>query len=251
MEGQTNCVLCDYKSRSVGSLKQHMESKHNVYNMTIVQVLTQQVERVNYLESQVKEKELLMKKIEVDLTVTKEALQKEKECLEEKEKAMDDLITSQKQKALEESKLVEELKLSKVLVTKAQQDLETKTSALNSELEKVKVITASTQTVSDCKEVLNVKQEESKTSNEEKQKEIPCKYFHRIKGCRRGNKCWFFHDEKYEKEKLSTKVKQNLTKKFKDEQNVFKESKQGQDSKMKQLNIVIELLTLLLTESII
>ena len=32
-----------------------------------------------------------------------------------------------------------------------------------------------------------------------------------------GNKCWFFHDEKHVKENLSTKVKQNLTKKFKDE----------------------------------
>ena len=136
-------------------------------------------------------------------------------------------------------------------MTKAQQDLETKTSALNSELEKVKVITASTQTVHDFKETSSVKQEESKTSNEEKLKEIPCKYFHRIKRCRRGNKCWLLHDEKHEKEKLSTKVKQNLTKKFKEEQNVSKESKQGQDSKLKQLNIVIELLTLLLTKSII
>ena len=96
-----------------------------------------------------------------------------------------------------------------------------------------------------------MKEVENETHVEEKLKEIPFKYFHKVKGCRRGNKCWFFHDEKYEKEKLSTKVKQNLTKKFKDEQNVFKESKQGQDSKMKQLNIVIELLTLLLTESII
>ena len=51
MEGQTNCVLCDYKSRNIGVLKQHMESKHNVFNMTIVQVLTQQVKRVTDLES--------------------------------------------------------------------------------------------------------------------------------------------------------------------------------------------------------
>ena len=57
MEGQTTCVLGDYKSRSIGSLKQHMESKHNVFNMTIVQVLTQQVERVTALESEVKSKD--------------------------------------------------------------------------------------------------------------------------------------------------------------------------------------------------
>ena len=56
MEGQTNWALCEYKSRSIGPLKQHMESKHNVFNMTIVQVLTQQVERVNDLESEIKEK---------------------------------------------------------------------------------------------------------------------------------------------------------------------------------------------------
>ena len=77
MEGQTNCVLCDYKSKSSGSLKQHMESKHKVFNMTKVQVLTQQVERVNYLESDIKSKEQLIKQAEADLYVTKEALKKE------------------------------------------------------------------------------------------------------------------------------------------------------------------------------
>ena len=92
MEGQTNCALCEYKSRSTGSLKQHMETKHNVFNMTMVQVLTQQ------------------------------------ESLEEKEKACDDLITLQKEKAVEESMLVEELKLTKGLLDKAHQDLETKTN---------------------------------------------------------------------------------------------------------------------------
>ena len=74
MEGQTNCVLCEYKSRSIGSLKQHMESKHNVFNMTIVQVLTQQVERVNDLESEIKSKEHLIKKTEADLNLAKEEL---------------------------------------------------------------------------------------------------------------------------------------------------------------------------------
>ena len=52
MYGQTSCVLCEYRSRSIESLKQHMESKHNVFNMTIVQVLTQQAKRVNDLESE-------------------------------------------------------------------------------------------------------------------------------------------------------------------------------------------------------
>ena len=86
MEGQTNCVLCDYKSNSSGSLKQHMESRHNVFNMTIVQVLTQQVEKVNALESDIKSKEQLIKQAEADLNVTKEALKKKKQSLEEKEK---------------------------------------------------------------------------------------------------------------------------------------------------------------------
>ena len=61
MEGQTNCALCDYKSRNISSLKQHMESKHNVFNMTIVQVLTLQVERVTDLESDLKSKEQIIK----------------------------------------------------------------------------------------------------------------------------------------------------------------------------------------------
>ena len=96
MEGQTNCVLCEFKSRSTNSLKQHMENKHNVFNMTIVKVLTQQVERVNKLESEMKEKEELFQKAEADCSVTKEALKKVKEILEQKEKAFEELITSQK-----------------------------------------------------------------------------------------------------------------------------------------------------------
>ena len=71
MESQTNCVLCNFKSKQIGSLKQHMESKHNIYNMTIAQVLTQQVERICDLESEVKAKEELIKQAEVDLNVTK------------------------------------------------------------------------------------------------------------------------------------------------------------------------------------
>ena len=89
MDGQTNCVLCDYKSRSMGPLKQHMESKHNVFNMTIVQVLTQQLVRVNDLEIKIKAKEQILEKAETDLNVTKEALNKEREILEEKEKSFE------------------------------------------------------------------------------------------------------------------------------------------------------------------
>ena len=111
MEGQTNCVLCEFKSKSIGSLKQHMESKHSVFNMAIVQVLTQQVERVNDLETEIKSKEEMIKTAEGDLNVSKEALKREKRSLEAKEKALDNLITSQKEKAIQESILVEELKV--------------------------------------------------------------------------------------------------------------------------------------------
>ena len=48
---------------------QYSLSRHNVFNMTIVQVLTQQVEQED-LESQIKEKEQLMKKVDVDLCQT-------------------------------------------------------------------------------------------------------------------------------------------------------------------------------------
>jgi hypothetical protein len=107
-----------------------MENKHKVFNMTIVQVLTQQVERVNDLESEIATREQLIKKAEVDLNVTKESLKREKESLEEKEKAFNDLIKFQEQKAVEESKLVKELEITKKLLIKAQEDLEIKTIAL-------------------------------------------------------------------------------------------------------------------------
>ena len=54
--------------------------------MTIVQVLTQQVERVNALESEIKSREQLLTKVEVDLNATQEALEKEKKDLNKKEK---------------------------------------------------------------------------------------------------------------------------------------------------------------------
>ena len=168
MEGQKNCVLCEYKSRNNSSLKQHMESKHKVFNMTIVQVLTQQVERVNDLEVQVKSKEQLIQKAELDLDVTKEALKNEKESLQEKEKDFDELITSNKLKAVQETKLVEELKVTKELLTKAQQDLVAKTNALDAELGKVKVSEVSTQTGSDINEVPIVKEEACEANKEKK-----------------------------------------------------------------------------------
>ena len=180
MDGQTNCVLCDYKSRSMGPLKQHMESKHNVFNMTIVQVLTQQVERVNDLESKIKAKEQMLDNAEVDLNITKEALKKEREILEEKEKALNDVITSQKEKALKGSILVEELKQTKEMLTKAHQDLETKTNELNAELEKVKVNEVTTKTVPKINKVLKVKQEENEEIIKEKKKEIPCRYIEKM-----------------------------------------------------------------------
>ena len=102
-------------------------------------------------------------------------------------------------------------------------------------------------TVSDSNEVLGVKQEESKTNFKEQKKAIPCKYYNNIKGCRRGSKCWFSHDEKNLAEKNSTKFNQNLTKKFKYEQNIVKESNQEQVSILQQ--VLIELLKLLLRES--
>ena len=135
---------------------------------------------------------------EVDLSDTKEALRKEKEILKEKEKAINDLIRSQKQKALEESKTVEELK-----ATKAHQDLETKINALEAEVEKVKAKKNSKINVGS-----NVKQEPIETNIEEKQIAIPCKYFHTIKGCRRGSKCLFSHEKNHKTDKKNKKVEE-------------------------------------------
>ena len=54
-----------------------MESTHTIFTMTIVEVLPQQVERVNNLESEMKAKEQLAIKAELDLNVTKIALEKQ------------------------------------------------------------------------------------------------------------------------------------------------------------------------------
>ena len=80
-------------------------------------------------------------------------------------------------------------------MTKAHEDLEIKTNALNAELEKVEVSEVLIQTGPKIKEVSNVKEEENETHDEEKFKVILCKYFHQIKGCRRRKKDWFYHDQ--------------------------------------------------------
>ena len=105
-----------------------------------------------------KAKEQMLEKVEVDLNVTKETLNKP---LKKKKKALIDVITSQKQKAVKESILVEELKLTKELLTKAHQDLETKTNELDAELEKMNASEVTVETVSKINKVSKVKQEDN------------------------------------------------------------------------------------------
>ena len=190
----------------------------------------------------------MIKKAEVDLNEAKEALQKEKENLKEKEKAFDCVITSHKQKSVEESQLIEELKLTKELLTKAQKDIENKNNSLDAEMEKVKASQFSTKTLPGTNYVSNVKQEQIETNDKDKKKTIPipCKYFHKLKGCRRGSKCWFSHKDQNIEEKKNQNLKQNFTKKFKDEPKVDRKSKQDQDLNLKQG--IIELLKLVLRE---
>ena len=94
------------------------------------------------MERELKAKEQLIKQAEVDLNVIKGALEKEKEILKEKVKAFG------VGEAVEETKSVEELKSTKEFLSKAHEDLETKISALNEELEKVKVPKVSTKNCS-------------------------------------------------------------------------------------------------------
>ena len=132
---------------------------------------------------------------------------------------MNDIITSQKQKAVKESILVEELKLTKELLTKAHQNLETKTNELNEELEKVKVREVTTETVPKMNKVSRVKQEDSEDNIKEKKKNT-LHIFSSKKGCMRGNKCWFYHDENHEAQKKSKNFKPNPIQKFKYELNI-------------------------------
>ena len=109
-----------------------------MFNMTIVQVLTQKIERVTELESELKAKEQLIKQAEVDMNVIKEALKKKRKAVKKMKKLLMILKHHRRKKAVEETKLVEDLKSTKDLLSKAHEDLETKTSALNEKLDKVK-----------------------------------------------------------------------------------------------------------------
>ena len=158
------------------------------------------------------------------------------------------MITFQKQKANEETKLVQELKITKELLIKAHKDLEIKTDALDAELQKVKGSEASKETFPKINEAPNVKEKESGGTMKEKQKaiQIPCKYFHKIKGCRRGNKCWFIHDDNHKAEQ-NIKHKHNQTKKFKEEPKIENQLKQVFLEESTNLQeIALELLKLLL-----
>ena len=68
--------------------------------------------------------------------------------------------------------LVEELQLTKELLSKAHKELQTKSDELNPELNKVKV-----SKVSEVKDISNIKLEHNQAIMKEKKKEIPCKYF--------------------------------------------------------------------------
>ena len=76
----------------------------------------------------------------------------------------------------------------------------------------------------------------------EKKQEIPCKYFNKIKGCRRGDDCWFYHNHNYKAENKGKSSKYNPIKKFKKELNINKETKQEQSENLMQ--VIIELLRL-------
>ena len=133
------------------------------------------------------------------------------------------------------------------MLSKAHQELENKTKALYAELEKVDVNEVSTKTASAKSEILNVIKEEIKTKNKEKYKETTCKYFHKLKGCSRGSKCWFYHDKTKKVYNESIKLKLNSTKKFKEEQNVDREPKQELCSNLRQ--VILELVKLLIREN--
>ena len=69
--------------------------------------------------------------------------------------------------------MVEELKVTKGLLSKAYEDLEIKTIALDAELKQVNVSECLIKTDPEIKDV-SVKQEKKQFNIEEKNKEIPC-----------------------------------------------------------------------------
>ena len=69
-----------------------------------------------------------------------------------------------------------------------------------------------------------------------RKKSIPCKYFHKTKGCRRGERCWFYREYNHKLDGKSTK----LQKKIKIEQKIVRELKQEQGASLKQ--VILKLL---------
>ena len=124
----------------------HIENTQKIGTTCNNKQMLRLVDCVKQTEWKITATEHIVKKVEDDLNETKEELKKEKKILEEKKKAFDNLITSQKQKEEEESKLVEELRVTKGLLNKAYEDLVIKTNALDAEMEKVNVSEVSIQT---------------------------------------------------------------------------------------------------------
>ena len=59
-----------------------------------------------------------------------------------------------------------------------------------------------------------MKQETTEAHIDAKHGNIPCKYFQRYKGCRRGNSYWFSHDDIHKTEKKCKEMKQIPIQKF-------------------------------------
>ena len=122
-----------------------------------------------------------------------------------------------------------------------QKELDAKTNELDAELKKVKV-----SAVSEVNEVADGKQENSEANIKEFKKEIPCKYFKRKTGCRRGDQCWFYHDFNHKAEKKSEDLNKTQTKKFKDEPKLEKKTMQEHGPNLMQ--VLKELLRLIIRE---
>lgn len=185
MEGNHSCKMCEFKTKKMESLNQHMKSKHTeLPDKDVMQQLSDQINLIMKLEKEAKtsNEEIrntneVLAKIKVELDQAHQSLQRAKETAKvqrlELKTAVDTL-----------SQVKEELEKSKAN-NKSVEETETKKKEISENVE------SSTQT--DIKEELSKARVEHDAEPKQDFKYVTCKYFNTKQGCRRGSLCWFSH----------------------------------------------------------
>ena len=180
---KVGCLYCEFKTKTSESLQQHMNIKHKTeasnYEEAMKMLGTPAMESIvksmQNLQREKEEKEQMVVKLEKDFQAAQNQLKVLEKSLGEKTNALE--------KAEEEiSRKSQEV----------QQETENKVLEYNTNVLQIKAVKSKVTETDKTKDLVTSDTEEK----EQKDKLKDCRYFNKLKGCKRGDSCHFLHEEK-------------------------------------------------------